>query len=389
MQPTDRPSPAGAERSSWAYLVIFGLIFFAFWVVGIFILAVDPLNIYRWGYTPRLASDTYSPDAMPFLARAVARDPDIDTVLVGGSTSIAITQNLMAHFLPDARKPFNISYSGPRPNDRATIIDQLLSYSKLHHVIVAFDDLYGFQKYSMLEGFPTYLYDNSALNDLRMVNPLNAELALRVARGEVLSAPEWDFGDYRNLRVQRLRSFQTPQAMEHMAELVRRYRPGIDKPTSRTCADFPALVNQLIPAAQKASRRNISFDVVILPYSLAAYYEWQGEPGMTSELGASVMNNLLLARRCLVEGLRDMPKVRIFAFDDEDWITGDLANYDDPAHLSLDNSKIYEHMLRSIGTDTHRLTVDNIDRDIASLRMRISNYHVTNSKVRLKGDHAS
>ena len=52
--------------------------------------------------------------------------------------------------------------------------------------------------------------------------------------------------------------------------------------------------------------------------------------------------------------------VRVFAFDNEYWITGDIGNYRDTAHLF--NRDILEYILESVPLRRHQLTSENVDK---------------------------
>ena len=64
-----------------------------------------------------------------------------------------------------------------------------------------------------------------------------------------------------------------------------------------------------------------------------------------------------------------------FAFDNEDWITGDLGNYADPVHLH--SSAVFRHMLRAMTTGTSQIgPFHNVDPEGDRLRERVRTYHL-------------
>ncbi|HEX4532742.1 MAG TPA: hypothetical protein VH000_00810, partial [Rhizomicrobium sp.] len=71
--------------------------------------------------------------------------------------------------------------------------------------------------------------------------------------------------------------------------------------------------------------------------------------------------------------------VRVFAFDNDDWITADLANYKDTGHIFDD--RIIEFQLKSIASGSHILTKRNVGAYINTLRARVVAYQLKNSRL--------
>jgi hypothetical protein len=306
----------------------------------------------------------------------VAKDASIDTVLVGGSTSTNVTPDMMK-LIPGVTNAFNLSYEGSLPYDRAAVTTEILKYSHARRVILAFDYFYALGKEQTRPNFPFYLYDGDPLNDTRMVgsttfwmaaNALLHHGALPGGGGKLLEAKH-------ELRYQ---AFQSPGEMKAIAREVVRYRGDVDRPATKTCSDFTAVNDQLLPFARTLSQRHVALDVYIPPYALIAPYDWQnGE--MRGELGESLFNDQLMLRRCMVEALDGIPGVRIFAFDNEDWITADLVNYRDSSHAY--SEKVTRFMMQAMGQGTHRLTKDDVEAYLATLHARVLAAKVYNSKV--------
>src|SRR5262249_53469440 len=108
----------------WMVAGVVGL----FWLVAGVCAAGDPFGVYPWGARPRLLHADYPPDTVPYIVDVVAKDPAIDTILVGGSTSVDFTPEMMMA-IPGAKNPFNLSYEGSLPLDREFVTEELLKYS--------------------------------------------------------------------------------------------------------------------------------------------------------------------------------------------------------------------------------------------------------------------
>ena len=149
--------------------------------------------------------------------------------------------------------------------------------------------------------------------------------------------------------------------------------------SAKTCSDFNAITDHLAPFARRWSATGREFAIVIPPYSYAFYALRESKPFFAHAMGGQLLSNQLLARRCLVEALNGLENVSIYAFDNAEWITGDLANYRDAGHLA--NDEIRKYMLNAINNGAHRLTTDNIEQYITTLRENILTYEAYNSAL--------
>ncbi|HEY1629862.1 MAG TPA: hypothetical protein VGF56_01005 [Rhizomicrobium sp.] len=364
------------RRIAWL-LWMFALVALVYWTAAAFCILVDPFDIYPWGLQVHLKHANYPSDSNPYLIDVAAKDPTIDTMLVGSSTAVDFTREQMMQ-IPGTKNPFNLSYEGALPADREVVTTQMLKYSHASRVILSFDFTYALDKDEARDEFPFYLYDGDAVDDLRMVGSTSARSAFSALthHGEISNGG----GNITNLKhEEQFQDFQTPASMRALAKAVVRYRGEVDRPTAKTCAAFTAIDAQLVPYARALSRRHVALDVYIPPYATVTFYDWQN--GLRRGLlGDSIMEDQFLTRSCLVEALDGLPGVRIFAFDNEAWITDDLANYKDTAHVY--NDRIQTYIMKQIGAGTHQLTKANVDGYLDTLHRRILAAQVVNSKVK-------
>jgi len=365
------------DRSiSWRspFLVIFALIFAGFWTVTGTLLVVDPLDLYAWGRPPQLLDDYHRGDTA-YLYSAVSR-AELDTLFIGSSTTAIFSSSDLQQAFPGARRAFNLSVSGPRPYDRALLSNLVLEHSPARHLLLAVDWFYVQPARQAKPDVPVYLYDEDALNDLRVASPTALRLLLRRLQGGPLALPGWDYaasshGDDE----QRWRQFQRADKLAEIRRAVTATRDLLAADSNPGCSGYDALQLQLLPFIRKASSQGRQLDLVIPPYSLAFYAVSELQP----RLGGHVLAHQLALRRCLVDAVDGLPGVRVYAFDDETWITGDLANYGDEGHIY--NEAIKRYLLAAIADGSHRLTRANIGEYVATLRANVLNYEPHNSAL--------
>jgi hypothetical protein len=124
--------------------------------------------------------------------------------------------------------------------------------------------------------------------------------------------------------------------------------------------------------------RGVEVDVVLPVYSWVLYYH-TGEPDPRGLSRPSLLNDLLLMRRCLVDSLDGLPHVQIFAFDNVPGLASDWKNYFDPGHLY--NFAANRYILRSIAAGEHVLSRGNVDAEIAQLRANVIGYEFTSNQI--------
>jgi hypothetical protein len=351
------------------------------WALALFLCLIDPLDIYGWGMEPKLRTDgDYSMQATAFLAGVVAKDSGIDTVFIGGSTGHFFTAQMMEDALPDTHRAFNLSYSSPSATDRAAVARQVLRFSHAHRYIIEADWTYTIPmaEQHMAESFPIYLYDDVWWNDVRGINWQTLALSMALLRGDGLWISAWsktrEQDGYRN----RYGKTHTPAALADLREMVAHQRARVDTPSTLKCETLDEAVNHLIPFARALAARGAEVDVLMPLYSSVMYY-WAAASKTRQQLSrATLLNDELLLRRCLVEALDGLAGIRIFAFDDVAGLAGDYSNYFDPGHLY--NPAANLHLLQSIARGEHRLTRGNIDAANEVMTRNVVRYEFANDK---------
>lgn len=363
-------------RAAAPMLAVFGGIWLVYLSVVATVLVTDPYDIYRWGSKVQFTANDVPRDNVIRLIDAVAKKTDINTFLVGGSTTAMYSPDDIENALGGKTVAYNLSYGGPRPMDRDIVLDQLAAIARSDRIIMTFDWMYILDPESMRQGFPEFLYDREILDDIRMVDLAAVARTLQILTGKV----QYDSKDgerYAKFVEQQYRAFQEKSKMAKLQVLIEQYRPVIDAPSGRSCSSFNAIDEQLVPTLRKFNEMGVEVDILIPILSYANYYF------RMSDISPTLLDEVLLSRRCLVEAVEGLHNVRVFAFDHDPAIAGDLANFRDPGHVY--NPEILKKTLTSISTGNNILNRSNIDDYERRIRTEVKSYRLKNSRMRISG----
>jgi hypothetical protein len=364
-------------RAAAPMLAVFGGIWLVYLSVVATVLVTDPYDIYRWGSKVQFTANDVPRDNVIRLIDAVAKKTDINTFLVGGSTTAMYSPDDIENALGGKTVAYNLSYGGPRPMDRDIVLDQLAAIARSDRIIMTFDWMYILDPESMRQGFPEFLYDREILDDIRMVDLAAVARTLQILTGKV----QYDSKDgerYAKFVEQQYRAFQEKSKMAKLQVLIEQYRPVIDAPSGRSCSSFNAIDEQLVPTLRKFNEMGVEVDILIPILSYANYYF------RMSDISPTLLDEVLLSRRCLVEAVEGLHNVRVFAFDHDPAIAGDLANFRDPGHVY--NPEILKKTLTSISTGNNILNRSNIDDYERRIRTEVKSYRLKNSRMRISGN---
>ena len=114
-----RPRRRGSDGG--AYLPFLATLYAAAVVSYLFVFLVDPYDLRSVGVRVRLADTTYADAVVPRLVSVAAHDGS-DLVLVGASTSMAITLAMLREAFPEAARPVNLSFVSMRADQLATVL---------------------------------------------------------------------------------------------------------------------------------------------------------------------------------------------------------------------------------------------------------------------------
>ncbi|MDE0588563.1 hypothetical protein OU789_01330 [Halocynthiibacter sp. C4] len=357
-------------RAAKPMLIAAGLISCIYLSLAILVIAVDPYNIYKWGTEPRIqAGDTPRDLVIDWIDVAV-KDPTYNTFLVGSSVTAMYTPEFLDDLLGSDARAMNLSYGGPRPRDRDMILDRLAEHPDIKNVILTFDWTYIRNPDITNRSFPTFLYDADITNDLRMVNLPTILQTFKILRGELTYSNPDD--EIYSKFVQRMYdNFQTPAEMEKIERLVELYQAGIGASSGRDCESFQAINEQLVPSVRTLSERGVKVDILVPINSYAFYYVRR------HDISATLLDEMMVARRCLVNAASDIPNVSIYAFDDDPAIASDLANFREVGHVF--DPAVLHRFISAVKTGSDRLTKENFPSHENKIRLAVEQYRPTNS----------
>ncbi len=356
-------------RAAAPILVTFGIIWLAYLAIVAIVIATDPYDIYRWGSTLQSKRSDMPSDRLRAINIA-AKKASIDTFLVGGSTTEMYSPNEISAALGGKAIAYNLSYGGPRPLDRDIVLDLLAETSQAKHIIITFDWMYILGSETIRRNFPEFLYDEEITDDIRMVDLKALRRTLKVLLGIANHGPD-NGENYAHLVAEQRNDFHQPARMAELDRLVEEFRPVIDAPSGRTCRDFGAVNEQLVPRVRAFSQKGVKIDILMPILSYVKYYH------NVSNISPTILDEVLTSRKCLVDAIDGLPNVRVFGFDDDPAIAGDLGNFRDPAHI--DNPALLKRTLASLSTGEKQLTAANVDEYLRRIRSEVKNYHVRNS----------
>ena len=334
------------------------------------VIAVDPHNVYRWGAEPRIEPGDTPRDLVIDWIDVAAKDPAYNTFLVGSSITAMYTPEYLEDILGPETRAANLSYGGPRPRDRDLVLDQLVENPGIRHLILTFDWTYIRDPETTNTGFPTFLYDDDISNDLLMVNLPTIRRTFDILGGKLTYSNPDDAG-YAEFVEKMYAGFQSPSEMARIGRLIERNRAGILASSGRDCDSFHAINDQLVPDVKTLSTKGVKVDILFPIVSYAFYYVRR------NDISPALLDEQMIARRCLVDAVGDLPHVRVFALDDEPAVAGDLVNFREVGHVY--NPAILRRFVTAMKTGDDRLTRENFAEYEREIRSAVEGYRLTNS----------
>lgn len=355
-----------ARPMLWAAVLICGI----YLSLAALVISVDPHNVYDWGAEPRIEAGDTPRDLVIDWIDVAAKDPSYNTYLVGSSITAMYTPEYLQGVLGPEARVANLSYGGPRPLDRDLVLGRLVDNPHMEHLILTFDWTYIRDPEVTNRFFPTFLYDDDIWNDLRMVNLPTIRKTFDILDGK-LTYRNGDEASYLEFVDKMYAGFQQPTEMSRINRLIERNRAGIAAASGRTCDSYRSINEQLVPDLKALSARGVKVDVLFPIVSYAFYHVRR------NDISPTLLDEQMIARRCLVEAAADLPHVRIFALDHEADVAGDLANFREVGHVY--NPAILRRFVGAMKTGSDRLTRANFPAYERQIRTAVAEYRLTNS----------
>lgn len=165
-------------------------------------------------------------------------------------------------------------------------------------------------------------------------------------------------------------AFNTPDSLKEQAEVVDKAKPQMAEAGATWTPDqttrFPSVDTNIV--AIVAAHPEVEFRLVFGPLSLAFFHT----------LTAAELKQQMSLRSYIVKATAPYPNVRVYGFEADAEVTGNLANYRDSCHYgSLANNRVVD----AIAVDKMRLTPDNVDGYVRDLLAKVQAFRVHSDRA--------
>lgn len=315
-----------------------------FLLAGLFSFLTDPYLHYR--------PSTLYPQNIRYLAPALAKYRDYDTVVIGDSMSENFIPQHIARTI--GGKGLNLSLSGSTMFEQTLTANAALRTGKPRRVIWALTPRAAQGAVNNTSEpertIPQYLYDTNPLNDWEYLYNMDI---IRLG-WEFLFVPRPPAPPDISLTYT---WFLLPECQPGTERVLRNYRrpPKTMLAIPRKFAIHNLIANfeQNMLATIRANRQ-VEFIVFVPPYSqLAHVTQYMYKPGL-------FQNEVRFLRHAFAS-LAGEPNVRLFFFGNALSITENLDNYKDHKHYWIN---INEAILKAFALNLNRITRDNADAEL-------------------------
>jgi hypothetical protein len=358
------------------------LIFLAVSLGGLLLVAgvnavVDPYHILHrpyWGQA-RFSINTRFQNA-GLINSYLDADLGFDSVIIGTSLDECYNLARMQQKLGTA-KVLNLAVESSTPQERSVVLERALSTGKVRRVLWGVYENYADtvpDRENAVYPFPFDLYQKplsrvglgGVIHHLLNASVLKESLALVTGRTrwstDLSTAYDWTPLQIKSGGFAR---FSAPENLPGLAETVAQGKPSIAQARRELgragSLEFPALEKHL---AQVVLRHpDVRFDLVFSPVS-AVYFHTLGSEALLRQMGL---------RLRLVRTLAGAANVRIFGFDDDFEVTGNVTNYLDYYHVLY---RANDRVVDAIAADRHRLTPETVEGYVTRLLDHLQAYQV-------------
>jgi hypothetical protein len=270
------------------------------------------------------------------------------------------------------KKTLKLTAPSTNPLEQKITLERALSTGNVRHV---FWEVYSL-KYLQAQNtkpnkniygdFPAYLYNKSRLDDYNYIfNMTTVTGAFSSIAGEpYANIPDIDKVNYweNNCKTEKTCTpFKNREAIEKYKASYTRPHITLKKTQEINAMNYSAVDQYLLPTLMRHCNGNTGFDLFIPPTSLF-WLIAQGEDNF---------NYHLYFLRYIVSKTTSCKNIRVYAFYNELWITGDLAHYSDGAHYF---GGVQDYIIDSMITGKHIITMDNIAEFEKTLVENVNNY---------------
>jgi hypothetical protein len=367
---SDAPNSGTPDKRSYVGLVLLPWLLgvLAYWIIVV----ADPYHLRPGGSPFRLAEHSYPDLEWPRLIAVATAQPH-DVVLLGGSTGMPITPEMMREAF-GAQRPVNLSYLAPRPLDMPLILPKIAGIKGLKHVIL-------FMDFSLMEKGPTRSPTGVILESMAATNwSHRADFSLSTALASlhglatgVFDLSYWAIRKKPDYLFDAVPLPQSPSTMRRFKGAIQRHANDVFAKSDLTCDQLPYLSTELAPFLREMAAKHVAVDLVFpaLPYVLN--YDWidRRPPSTDTLLPGPVFDQFMVFKKCVI-AVRDevgSKNMRVLALDANESLSGDIGRYFDTIHLI--DTDAYRTVTHMIAAGDEAIDSSNIDRHDTDLRKKI------------------
>jgi len=337
------------------------------------IVVADPYALRGTGLSVRLGEHRYPDREWPRLIGPLTSEAH-DLVLLGGSTTMGISPQIMQEAFPGARNPLNLSYIAPRPLDLAQVLASVGRIKGLQRVVLMMD-------FTLLERGQVRSATGEELANMSTTSwSHGGDFAWKTALASMhrIVKGSYDLPAWSRLEGPEFMSGQKP--VTQSANVMRRFRVAVNRHaedvfagTTLDCSQIPFVAGVLEPFLAHMAQRQVAVDMVFPPVPYILNYDWiDNRPRFYHMLPGPVFEQFMTFKKCVIAARERVAGEldRVIALDSNDAVSGDLGHYEDSAHLI--GSDVYRTVIRMIATGDETITSANVDQYEAALRTKVS-----------------
>lgn len=294
--------------------------------------------------------------------------------------SIFIGTSLSGNFRPEYiaektrwQRTLKLTLPGSQAGEQQMLVYRALASENVRHVFwEIFPQQFhlsspaGMDKLIKTNQLPAYLYNNSRIDDYRYIFNLTTlsgaiDILNKTDYYNINPIERVDFWDNGCTKESTCPPFHRENDIE---ELNVNYTPAHQTAITKddiSSIDFSSADHYLLKTVLPLCNSDISFDLFFPPVSMLWF----------SKQDANAFNYQLYMLRYVVEKTRHCSNIRVFAFNNELWITGDLAHYHDPRHFY---GGVHDYIIDSMATGKHLITMDNVEAFERLFIENVNNY---------------
>jgi hypothetical protein len=340
------------RRIALIYLIPMALLM----IWGLLVIWLDPLNLYHWRPSYPLLKNELTQNAT-YLFWNAADSPRREVWVLGASNNNMLkTEHIERAYGKHPSR--NLSYNGLTYAEYALILREAEKAGNPLHVYLTLDLNLPSRESRIRPRLTEHLFNHSLWDDHRYWYSSEALVAgyYLLTTGKIWVGNNINPQKQYRYRESGYRVFTTEK---NKAGLIARIKenprmtfamPKVD------CKDYTPEVEPLVSYAKAMKARNIKVDMMFPPYSYAM--QSLRQESAKEKFHRDFYEVQIGMARCFVEAMAPYDNVRLFGFDDQAWIGGDVMNYFDSVHYHRND--IVNYLFDSIQQGRHQLNQSNI-----------------------------